>query len=417
MTYIRKTSDLFISDELREVLESIKASSEVARLLLKSRHNNEDLAEGFVNYISTSKKDPKMISYLAPERKEMVGDEIWTSPKRFIAKPGSFVKKVFKNVSDKEIENFSNLYRNCQNKDVLNFEVVSGESIRKWYYEDNYQSQSSSLGSSCMRYDSCQRYMDFYCENSNAVQMLILVDGQRRLIGRALLWNTEPKVMDRIYTINDEKWVYHFKKWANENGYLYKFEQKWNNTLYFNSESEEKKYLELSIELKNFDFEYYPYLDTFKFLDLRNGTLYNHQPNSERFITLSSGNGDSQNWDLLKLDDLTKIYQYESEILFVKYLNIHTHESKVYFSNVNDCYIIKTDSMWSNELNDYIFRDSNLNNSENITERVNSEIEKCQSMIDEFQKNGRESRTTFYRERIVELQAYLKKITFSEEMV
>ena len=417
MTYIRKTSDLFISDELREVLESIKASSEVARLLLKSRHNNEDLAEGFVNYISTSKKDPKMISYLAPERKEMVGDEIWTSPKRFIAKPGSFVKKVFKNVSDKEIENFSNLYRNCQNKDVLNFEVVSGESIRKWYYEDNYQSQSSSLGSSCMRYDSCQRYMDFYCENSNAVQMLILVDGQRRLIGRALLLNTQPKVKDRIYTINDEKWVYHFKKWANENGYLYKFEQKWNNTLYFNSESEEKKYLELSIELKNFDFEYYPYLDTFKFLDLRNGTLYNHQPNSERFITLSSGNGDSQNWDLLKLDDLTKIYQYESEILFVKYLNIHTHESKVYFSNVNDCYILKTDSMWSNELNDYIFREPNMNNSENVTEKINLEIEKCQSMIDEFQKNGRESRTTFYRERMVELEAYLKKITFSEEMV
>jgi hypothetical protein len=223
--------------------------------------------------------------------------------------------------------------------------------------------------------------------------------------------------MDRIYTINDEKWVYHFKKWANENGYLYKFEQKWNNTLYFNSESEEKKYLELSIELKNFDFEYYPYLDTFKFLDLRNGTLYNHQPNSERFITLSSGNGDSQNWDLLKLDDLTKIYQYESEILFVKYLNIHTHESKVYFSNVNDCYILKTDSMWSNELNDYIFREPNMNNSENVTEKINLEIEKCQSMIDEFQKNGRESRTTFYRERMVELEAYLKKITFSEEMV
>jgi hypothetical protein len=417
MSYIRKTSDLFISDELREVLESIKANSEVARLLLKFRHNNEDLVEGFVNYISTSKKDPKMISYLSPERKEMVGDEIWTSPKRFIAKPGSFVKKVFKNVSDKEIENFSNLYRNSQNKEILNFEIVSGESIRKWYYEDNYQSNSSSLGSSCMRYDSCQNYMDLYCQNQDVVQMLILLDGHRRLVGRALLWNTEPKVMDRIYTVNDERWVYHFQKWAKENGYLYKYEQKWNNTLHFSSQNEEKTCLELSVKLNKFDFEYYPYLDTFKFLDSKNGMLYNYQPNSERFITLSSGNGDTQNRNFLKLDDLTKIYHYESEIFFVDYLNLHTHESRVYYSEVNDCYILRSDSIYSHELGDYIFKDSNKNNFESISEKINIEIEKSQSMIDEFLKAGKQSRTNFYRERIIELQSYLKKITISEEMV
>jgi hypothetical protein len=416
MTYIRKTSDLFISDEMKEVLESIKTNSEVARLLLKSRHNNDDLVDGFVNYISTSKKDPNMISYLSPERKEMVGDEIWTSPKRFIAKPGSFVKKVFKNVSDKEIENFSNLYRNCQNKETMNFRIVSGSEIRKWYSEDYHQSNTSSLGSSCMRYDSCQNYMDLYCRNESAVEMLILVDGHNKLMGRALLWNTEPKVMDRIYTVNDERLVFHFKKWANENGYLYKTEQKWNNTLYFNSGEEDKKYLELSVKLESCDFEYYPYLDTFKFLDMKTATLYNYQPDC-RFVTLSCGNGDSENSDFLKLDDLTKLFHYSSEIFRVEYLNLSTHESKVYYSNVNDCYILKTDSLWSNELNDYIFRDPNMNNSENLTERINLEIEKCQSMIEEFQKNGRESRTTFYRERMVELEAYLKKITFSEEMV
>lgn len=417
MTYIRKTSDLFISDELREVLESIKTNSEVARLLLKSRHNNEDLVEGFVNYISTSKKDPKMISYLSPERKEMVGDEIWTSPKRFIAKPGSFVKKVFKNVGDKEIENFSNLYRNCQSKETMDFRIVSGEEIRKWYNEDYHQCNSSSLGSSCMRYDSCQDYMDLYCRNENSVKMLILVDGNNRLMGRALLWNTDPKVMDRIYTVNDERLVFHFKKWANENGYLYKSEQKWNNTLFFDSVDSEKTYFELSIKLEDFDLEYYPYLDTFKFLNLETGVLYNHQPTTGRFITLSSGNGDSQSFDFLKLDDLTKMYQYESEIVFVKYLNIHTHESKVFYSNVNDCYVLRSESIWSNELSDYIFRDPLKNNSENVIEKINTEIEKCQSMIEEFQKNGRESRTTFYRERIVELESYLKKVTVSEEMV
>jgi hypothetical protein len=416
MTYIRKTSDLFISDEMKEVLESIKTNSEVARLLLKSRHNNDDLVDGFVNYISTSKKDPNMISYLSPERKEMVGDEIWTSPKRFIAKPGSFVKKVFKNISDKEIENFSNLYRNCQNRETMNFRIVSGSEIRKWYNEDYHQCNSSSLGSSCMRYDSCQDYMDLYCRNENAVKMLILVDGNSRLMGRALLWNTEPKVMDRIYTVNDERLVFHFKKWAIENGYIYKSEQKWNNTLCFDSGDNEKKYLELSIKLESCDFEYYPYLDTFKFLDMKTSTLYNYQPDG-KFVTLSVGNGDSENSDYLKLDELSKLYHYSSEIVHIEYLNLNTHESKVCFSNVNNCFILRVDSEWSNEINDYIFSDFTKNDFLSVIEKLNSEISNATELAESFEKSGRSSRATYWRERILDLEKYLNKITKTEELV
>jgi hypothetical protein len=68
-------------------------------------------------------------------------------------------------------------------------------------------------------------------------------------------------------------------------------------------------------------------------------------------------------------------------------------------------------------LSDYIFKEPNKNNFESISEKINIEIEKSQSMIDEFLKAGKQSRTNFYRERIIELQSYLKKITFSEEMV
>ena len=64
MAYERKTSDIFISDELRKILTEIESQSIVASLLLKKRHSNEDLVDGFVNHISVSTQDKSKISYL-----------------------------------------------------------------------------------------------------------------------------------------------------------------------------------------------------------------------------------------------------------------------------------------------------------------------------------------------------------------
>ena len=68
MPYTRKTYDLFISDDLRQILEQIKSESIVADLLLKTRHNKEDLVEDPVNFISVSSQDNSRISYLTTER-------------------------------------------------------------------------------------------------------------------------------------------------------------------------------------------------------------------------------------------------------------------------------------------------------------------------------------------------------------
>ena len=53
--------------------------------------------------------------------------------------------------------------------------------------------------------------------------MLVMLNLEGNLKGRALLWNFGTnKIMDRIYTTDDEKLHLYFKKWATENGYLYK---------------------------------------------------------------------------------------------------------------------------------------------------------------------------------------------------
>ena len=99
MPYERKTYDLFISDELRDILEQIKDESVVADLLLKRRHSKEDLADDPVNFISVSSQDSGRISYLTSERMGQIEQNTyWTSGRRFHVKPGGFVTKIFKNM-------------------------------------------------------------------------------------------------------------------------------------------------------------------------------------------------------------------------------------------------------------------------------------------------------------------------------
>jgi hypothetical protein len=403
MTYIRKTVDLFVSEELKAILEQIKNGSEVAKLLLKSRHNREDLLDNHVNYISTSKTNKGMISYLTPERIELVGDELWTSTKRFIAKPGAFLKKLFKEVNERDIEIFTNLYRNVQNANHMDFEVVEGEKIRYYYNSDNHASSSSSLGSSCMRYDSCQPYFDLYCKNPNQIKMLILKDDTKRLIGRALLWQ-DAKVMDRIYTINDEKYIFQFKKWADEKGYGYKLEQKWNNTLHFES-SGEKKFQEICVKLENWDFEYYPYMDTFKFLDMKNGYIYNYKPESNSIVTLNSANGDTLDRDYLQMDSFTKLFHYEDDIVYLDYCDVWTIRTNANWSDCYEKYILRQDSVWNQYLGTHIFSEKKLNDWKQI-------IVCLKVWISQFPDHDRCSK--WERERKTILQNYLTELEENE---
>ena len=71
MPYIRKTVNLNISDSLREILEEIKDASVLAERLLK-RNDKEDLQEDFVDYINISVEDQTKISYLSPEKMQLI---------------------------------------------------------------------------------------------------------------------------------------------------------------------------------------------------------------------------------------------------------------------------------------------------------------------------------------------------------
>jgi hypothetical protein len=358
MPYERKTFDLIISEELRSLLLEIESDSLVAKMLLNKRQNREDLIENPINFISIA-QDKTKISYLTLDRISKIEDasSYWSSSKRFAIKPGGFISKLFKNIPAKEVEKFSNLYRAQSNKAEFKLSIVDGSKMLTYYHINSYAQERGTLGASCMKYDNCQDYLGIYTHNSDKVKMLVMLNDEGGLIGRALLWNlNDYKIMDRIYTISDEEFAFQFKKWATDNGYLYKSEQNWYNTLNFENLLTPKKELKISIKLDEFSFSQYPYVDTFKFFDKENGILQNYMEGySKKFKTLCASDGGQYGCDYLVFDDINRVLRQRGDSVYVRYLDIRTSYNNVNYSEIHDEYILRRDSKYDEEINEYLF--------------------------------------------------------------
>jgi hypothetical protein len=193
--------------------------------------------------------------------------------------------------TDAEIEDFVYKYRaeieKLKNVLTERFRVVKGDDIKKYYHGSKYESEGGDLGNSCMRYDRCQSYFSIYTDNSQASLLILLSETEEdKIAGRAILWEMEPyevstKVMDRIYTIRTADQQL-FKDWARENGYWSKEKQdfsEYTDFVFRNKETGEiieKRQGEFSVKLDNGgEYSSYPYMDSFKYYNPRNGTLYN----------------------------------------------------------------------------------------------------------------------------------------------
>ena len=377
-SYERKTSDIFISDQFRNILEIFKDKSEIAKTLLYKRLNKDILADEHINFICVSKNDPTKISYLTQERIENIAksetDDYWTTSKRFACKPGGFVGKILKDVSPKEVENFASLYKTFSSKKDLEFKIVSGDDILKYYYHENYFNQNGSLGNSCMKSNSCQEYFDIYTQNP-MVSMLVMLAPNDKLLGRALLWQVgEEKIMDRIYTIQDDTHFHHMAKWAFDNGYIHKAYQNWQSCqTFFDGQNEVEK--KLSINLTSWDLDKYPYLDSFKWLDMKTGILTNFQPehfknddHSGNFRTLTTSCGGYEYGDYLAFCEIDREYTHRGDVVEVDGLNVNTRHCQ--YSDTLDKWILRKDSTYSDELEDYVYTDFSRMDKDLVTRRL-----------------------------------------------
>ena len=192
----------------------------------------------------------------------------------------TFRKKGKFSVSDSELEAFVNAYKASESSSNMEFRLVKGEEIAKYYNNEKYLSDKGSLGSSCMA-EKGKKTFKLYTQNETKVQLLILVDKETdQISGRALVWKLKNSpcesnfFMDRVYSNNDSD-VIKFKKFANENRFLYK--------KYMNSHTSSNVefvyggkdvYGEITVKL-NGDVDKAPFVDTLCFLNKQQNTLSN----------------------------------------------------------------------------------------------------------------------------------------------
>ena len=393
------TLRLFFSAELRLILSNILKPNqpgwEVAKYLLNC-HNETDKRYEITFVDKTDKND--RVSFLQANRAKKFFDEtgdeninswafnqmynqnlnrpgkVWKEQRSEIT-IGKFTNKIYQNdkktITSKELENFVNLYKSfydLEKEAFSRFEVVSGEEIKKWYLYENYEDQRGQLGASCMRHKGCQTYFNIYIQNPEVVSLVILKSDKddTKITGRSLLWTSTQgnKIMDRIYYINDSD-RHLFEKFAKENGWKSKDEMNW------------RELEENTIQLKKWNFDEYPYMDTYSYLSKEKGILSADEDlwPEQGYIRLQSTGGQFEDDDVVWSDyngeyiprdeaaycDRRGEWVHENDAIWLEYREEYAHPyDELCHSKYNDEDYFSDDCVYSDILEDYYLSDDSI---------------------------------------------------------
>ncbi len=368
---VSSTVKLIYSKGLGEFLYELSNSkdpdvSKFATYLLNRESKEIDIPFSFLDL--TERND--MISFIQKNRipdghthSRLITNPAW-SENRSEGKVGKVVKKISgSEFPDKVLEKFVNGFKSLFDfKFNLSgrFDLVSGEDIRKYYSEKNYEYRRGQLGNSCMRYDACQKYLDIYVKNPEVCQLLILRDvpDSDKISGRVLIWKDVSGIFfsDRVYTANDS-----------DSDLMYKYieERGW-----------EKKYsYSREVKLKYWKFDYYPYMDTMSVLD-NDGILTSDEDDWREGgkSLLKQTDGSKQSMDGMVYSDYSGEYIHEDDAVYIdgdwiladdaiylEYKGEHYHPNTdiVYSNHSGQDYLLE-DAVRSDMLNDWIYEQDSI---------------------------------------------------------
>jgi hypothetical protein len=281
-----------------------------------------------------------------------------------------------------DIESFTNEVKAERTKGeeaFKRFKIVDGDDIIHFYNYESYDKSAfggSNLGSSCMRYGSCEDYIEFYAKNPGTKLVILMSENNEdKIVGRAVLWDIsyidgdkiERKFMDRIYYVTDTD-MRLFKEFAKKNGWLHKE----NQNMYSDTKIVDTK--DGSVQYKNLqtvdtfkETGYYPYMDTMKYFHIDGGYLTNNEDDygdsDVYFLESTSGDyegrsgiyvdyyGERIDEDDLVWCELGDDWRYPDDAVYIEregeYATQRYADDHFTWSDYEDDYIDNDDSVWS----------------------------------------------------------------------
>lgn len=249
-----------------------------------------------------------MISFL-PEGKEhkVNEDGKWSRDGRQDGKAARVIRKVMHpdvvnhlHITDTHYEKFSNYVASYVgiNGDgdggsdpVYRIAVCNGELIPLYYNQDAYAREAGgNLINSCMRHVD-EDYFEIFSKNPNTVSLVVLLDAEHKVHGRALLWKTDQGMcMDTVYSSDSLKSV--FINFAKANGISYKSNHSCHWSEFdLNGEDRNNNSKNVTAQLRHYDFSYYPYMDTMMYLCMDTGRISNDYSSFSEHRTLRCTDG------------------------------------------------------------------------------------------------------------------------------
>lgn len=191
--------------------------------------------------------------------------------------------------TDGEIEDFVNQWKS--QKDDAKFQYKTGDEIIRAYDTKNYKEGvgGGSLLNSCM--NNKLDFLRLYSQIPH-LEIIILVDGQNKILARALLWTDQlgRRFLDRVYYTQDSDY-FKFVKLAQREGYYYKKRNISGGSSWILADKE----VDLQVKIKlfpgalravedQFGWPKFPFLDTFNYLDGAGEYLTNYQPPGSYYL-------------------------------------------------------------------------------------------------------------------------------------
>lgn len=228
-----------------------------------------------------SKFDPQ--KYLQNMINPEPDSPFWLS-NRVDIKIGRFVRRFLGDVfTDKEVEDFVNKWKSSFVSEGEKFEIRTGNGIVEAYDTTNYHGEEgyNPLWNSCM--NNRTDLVDFYLYVKD-LEMVVLVDSENKIMGRALLWTDDEgrKLLDRVYYINDKDY-YKFINLAKENDWYYKKRNISGGSTWILNGVEQKVHSKIKYPVESIS-DLFPYVDSFYYLDDKNGFLMNYEPSGSYYV-------------------------------------------------------------------------------------------------------------------------------------
>jgi hypothetical protein len=213
------------------------------------------------------------VSYLPAGKEHKTNDHgEWSREGRQNGKPAKIIRKLFTEkalrfIKAKEFEAFGNAYKAKFMDNGFTFEMRPAKAIPDVYCMIRADG-GGSLNDSCMNGD--RDYLEIY-KKCPHLQILVLLNNEGHLCGRALVWNVENQeqgkmiFMDRIYSIEDYMFDM-FLDYAKEQGWWTKREYKTfkDKNAWIHPVTGEGHKVNVKFNTPT-DHDNYPYIDTFSY--------------------------------------------------------------------------------------------------------------------------------------------------------